>query len=142
MANTRWLSKVLKWIFAGLAVVMSLVAVAIVVVMIVNPELPPDTMMGPVTVNVLGQPGSFVLEHSQFAAALAKGGVQVKVDDAHGFVEVVKHTGLPVALLSVVYFMLLLGLMRRLFANVGRGATLTRQNVRRVELIGLSLRIF
>ena len=142
MANTRWLSKVLKWIFAGLAVVMSLVAVAIVVVMIVNPELPPDTMMGPVTVNVLGQPGSFVLEHSQFAAALAKGGVQVKVDDAHGFVEVVKHTGLPVALLSVVYFMLLFGLMRRLFANVGRGDSFTRQNVRLVQLIGFSLLIY
>jgi hypothetical protein len=142
MANTLWLSKVLKWIFAGLAVLMSVAAVAIVIVMIVNPQLPPDTMVGPLNVNVMGQPGSVVLAHSKFAAMLINGGVQVRVDDAHGLVEVAKRTGLPVALLSVVYFMLLFGLMRRLFANVGRGDSFTRQNVRLVQLIGFSLLIY
>lgn len=142
MANTRWLSKVLKWIFAGLTVLMSLAAVALVVVMIINPQLPPDTMVGPVTVDVFGQPGSVVLAHSKFAAMLINGGAQVRIDDAHGLVEVVKHSGLPVALLTVVYFMLLFGLMRRLFANVGRGDSFTRQNVRLVQLIGFSLLIF
>lgn len=142
MANTRWLSKVLKWFFTGFAALMLAAAVAIVVVMVVDPQLPRDAAMGPVNVEVLGQPGSFVLHHSQFAAALAKGGVMVRVDDARGLLEIAKHKGLPVALLAVVYFMLLFGLMRRLFANVGRGESFTRQNVRLVQLIGFSLLVY
>jgi hypothetical protein len=142
MANTRWLSKVLKWAFGAFAILMMVVAVVIAVVMVVDPQLPHDAMAGPVNVQVFGQPGTFVLQNSQFAAALAKGGVQIRVDDAHGLVEVVKHTGLPVALLTVLYFMLLFGLMRRLFANVGRGESFTHQSVRLVQLIGFSLLVY
>ena len=139
MTNTLWLSKVLKWVFGALAILMMVAAIGIAVVIVVNPSLPSSAAMGPFDVTVLGQPGSFVLQNSQFAAALVKGGVQVRVDDAHGLVEVVKHAGLPVALFTVLYFMVLFGLMRRLFINVGRGQSFTQQSVRLVQIIGFSL---
>ena len=74
MTNTRWLSKFLKWVFGGFTILMTVAAVAIVVVMVIDPKLPPDAMVGPVDVQLLGQPGSFVLQNSHFAAALALSG--------------------------------------------------------------------
>ena len=142
MTNTRWLSKFLKWVFGGFTILMTVAAVAVVVVMVLDPKLPPDAMVGPVDVQLLGQPGSFVLQNSHFAAALIQGGIQVRVDDARGLIEVVKHTGLPVVLLTLLYFIMLFGLMHRLFNNVGRGESFTSQNVRIVQIIGFSLLIF
>jgi hypothetical protein len=142
MANTRWLSKFLKWVFGGFVILLTIAAVAIVAVMVIDPKLPPDATVGRVDVQVLGQPGSFVVQNSQFAAALIKGGVQMRVNDAPGLVEVAKHTGLPMALLAVLYYAMLFGLMHRLFRNVGGGESFTRQNVRLVQIIGFSLLIY
>jgi len=49
---------------------------------------------------------------------------------------------LPLAILNVLFFTLLFDLLRRLFRNVGRGESFTRQSVRLVQIIGLSLLVF
>ena len=60
MTDTRWLSVVLKWLFAVLAIVMMVGAGAIVVVMVIDPSLPPGATTGMVDIRVLGQPGRAV----------------------------------------------------------------------------------
>jgi hypothetical protein len=48
--------------FAVLAVLASIAAAFIVVVMLVDPELPPDTRLGPSRGEFLGQPASIALQ--------------------------------------------------------------------------------
>jgi hypothetical protein len=139
MSNTRWLARLLKWVFLVFTIFMGIAAVAIVAVLAIDPKLPADTAVGPLTVEMMGQQGSILFQNSSFAASAIHAGLRLRVDNATGLFEVVKHVGLPVALLNVAFFGLLFDLMRRLFRNVLRNESFTRQNVRLVQAIGLSL---
>ena len=142
MTNTSWLSKLLRWVFGAFTVLMGIGALAIVVVLLVDPKLPGDAHIGPVDVEVMGLTGTMMLHNSALAAQLVHGGISVRVDQASGLLELLKHAGLPLALLNILFFGLLFDLMRRLFRNVGRGESFTRQTVRLVQIIGFSLLAF
>lgn len=140
---TSFLPRLLKWVFRVLSVLMGIAAVAIVVTLLINPSLPGDTTVGPVKIELFGQPGVLWLQNATFSAQyLMNHSVNVRLNNAAGLFEVVKHTGLPVALLGVVYFGLLFELLRRLFANVQHGLSFTRQSLRLVQVIGVSLLVF
>jgi hypothetical protein len=142
MTNTSWLAKVLKWAFLVFTVFMGIGALAIVAVLVIDPKLPGGAHVGPVDVEVMGLTGTMMLHNSALAAQLVHGGISVRVDQAAGLVELLKHTALPLVLLNILFFMLLFDLMRRLFRNVGRGESFTRQTVRLVQIIGFSLLAF
>jgi len=140
MPNTSWLPRVLRWIFRFMTVVLGIAAIAIVVVMIVDPKLPGDAAFGPIDVEIMGQPGVVLLKDSTLMAHyIRNGAVNVRVNDAGGLLEVLKHAGLPLALLTVFFFGFLFELLYRLFRNVGRGQSFTRQSLRLVQIIGISL---
>ncbi|MDR3526549.1 MAG: DUF2975 domain-containing protein [Rhizomicrobium sp.] len=134
-----WLPRVLRWGFTVFTVLCGIAAVAILVVMAVDPKLPGNANLGTAKVELMGLPGTIFLENSTLGAQLAHGGLSMRVNDAAGLFEIIKHTGLPVALLCVLYFMLLFELLRRLFRNVGRGESFTRPTFRLVQIIGFSL---
>lgn len=142
MTNTSWLPKFLRWVFGALTVVLGIAALVVVVVLLVDPKLPGDAHLGPVDVEVMGLTGTMILHNSALAAQLVHGGISVRVDQAAGLLEILKHAGLPLALLNVLFFMLLFDLMRRLFRNVGRGESFTLPTVRLVQVIGFSLLAF
>ena len=66
MTNTAWLPKLLRWLFTFFVVVMTLGAIAVCVVIVIDPTLPPGTHFGPMKVDFLGQPGSVVLQRFGF----------------------------------------------------------------------------
>ena len=142
MTNTSWLPKVLRWMFTLFAVFTALAAIALCILWLVDPKLPADAHFGPATVNIMGQPGSIALWNSNFMLTALHGNVTLGVQQAGGLIELAKHYGLPLAILNVLFFTLLFDLLRRLFRNVGRGESFTRQSVRLVQIIGLSLLIF
>jgi hypothetical protein len=139
MSNTRWLARLLKWVFLVFTVFMGIGALAIVVVLAIDPTLPHGTRIGTIDVEMLGQTGTIVFKNSTLVASMFHSGLTARVDDANALFELVKHIGLPVALLSVLYFGGLFELLRRLFRNVVRGESFTRQSMRLVQVIGLSL---
>jgi len=142
MADTRWLARVLKWVFLVFEVLMGIGAVAIVIVMIISPRLPAQAGFGPANVDIWGLPGTIMIRNSDFAAVLAHGGIMVRVDNAAALVEIALRFGLPLGLLCVAFYFLLFDLLRRLFRNVLRGESFTRTTVRLVQGIGLSLLVF
>jgi hypothetical protein len=142
MSNTRWLARLLKWVFLVFTVFMGIAALAIVVVLVVDPKLPHGTRIGTFDIEMLGQTGTVVFKNATLNASMFHNGVSARVDDANGLFDLVKHIGLPVALLSVLYFAGLFELMRRLFRNVVRGESFTRQTMRLVQVIGLSLVVY
>jgi hypothetical protein len=146
MAPVSFLPKLFRWVFTVLAVLLVLSSVMLVVTMLINPKLPPGTHFGPTTGNVGGQPASFVLEakgdDSDFTATLFNGTIQIFVKQAGGLVEVIKDNGLPVALLATIFLAILFDLLRRLFKNVGRGESFTRQTVLLVQLVGATLLVY
>lgn len=142
MSNTRWLARLLKWAFLVFTVFMGISALAIVVVLVIDPKLPHGTRIGTFNVDMLGQTGTIVFQNSTLVASMFHSGLRARVDDTNGLFELLKHIGLPVALLSVLYFGGLFDLLRRLFRNVVRGESFTRQSMRLVQVIGLSLVVF
>jgi len=134
-----WLPRVLRWAFTAFTIFCGIAALAILIVLMVDPKLPAGAQLGPKSVEVLGLPGTVILQNFTFVAQLAHGGLAMRVNDASGLFEVLIHTGLPVALLHVLFFMLLFDLLRRLFRNVGRGESFTRPTFRLVQIIGFSL---
>jgi hypothetical protein len=142
MTNTRWLAKLLRWVFFAFEMFLSIGAVAIAGVLLVDPKLPADAAFGPTNTEIMGQPGSFVFHDSTFAATLVNGGLNLRVDSAAGLFELVKHVGLPVALLSVLFLIAVFELLRRLFRNVVRGESFTPQTVRLVQGLGLTLLVY
>lgn len=143
MPNTSWLPRVLRWIFRFMTVVLGIAALVIVVVMLIDPKLPGDAAFGPIDLELMGQPGKVFLKNSTLMAQYIRdGAVNVRVNDAAGLVEVIKHVGLPLALMVVLYFGFLFELLFRLFRNVGRGQSFTRQNLRLVQVIGVSLLVY
>ncbi|MDE1985832.1 MAG: DUF2975 domain-containing protein [Alphaproteobacteria bacterium] len=142
MTNTSWLAKFLKWMFAIFTVFAALGTVAFCIVWMIGPNMPPGLHLGPHTLNILGQPGTVALSNSTFNLTALHGNLRLSVDQATGFVETLRHYGLPVLILKAAFFAALFELLRRLFSNVGRGESFTHQNVRLVQIIGLSLMAF
>ena len=139
MTSTAWLPKFLRWIFTFFVVVMALGAVAIVAVMAIDPTLPANAGFGTINVEFAGQPGTIRFQSATFPAIMVNGGLKLTVDNAAGLFDLVKHYGLPVALISVLFCLVLFELLRRLFRNVVRGESFTRETVRLVQILGVSL---
>ena len=59
---SSFLPKAFRWIFTVLAILTAIAAVAIVLVIVIDPALPPDAHFGPVHGDVLGQPAVFALQ--------------------------------------------------------------------------------
>ena len=143
MTNTSWLPKFLRWMFTVLVVFSALGAVAVLVVMLIDPTLPPGAHFGPIKTNFLGQPGSmFFFRDSAFALTAFRGGLAVSIRNAGGLIEILKHYGLPLILLQIVFFMVVFELLRRLFRNVGRGESFTQPTLRLVQILGVSLLVY
>jgi hypothetical protein len=140
------LPKLFRWIFAVLAVFAVLGAVAICLAIIINPKLPAGTHFGPIAIDVLGEPGTVVLSpaggDSNFTVTALRGNLILSAEKAGGLVEVLKHWGLPLTLLNMIFFAVLFDLLRRLFRNVGRGDSFTLQSVRLVQILGGWLILF
>jgi hypothetical protein len=125
---------------------MSIGVVATCIAMIIDPRLPPGTHFGPTEVGILGQPGTVALRavdgDSNFTATALQGTVVLSVEKAGGLVQVLVHHGLPVALVHLLFLAALFELLRRLFRNVGRGESFTRQTVQLVQIVGFSLIVY
>jgi hypothetical protein len=143
MTNTSWLPKFLRWMFTVFVIFTALCAVAVLVVMLIDPTLPPGAHFGPIKTNFLGQPGSmFFFRDSAFALTAFRGGLAVSIRNAGGLIEILKHYGLPLILLQIVFFMVVFELLRRLFRNVGRGESFTQPTLRLVQILGVSLLVY
>jgi hypothetical protein len=146
MTDISFLPKLFRWVFTVLAVIAVLGAVGICVAMAIDPSLPAGTHFGPLPINFLGQPGSVALRatngDSDFTVTALRGSIILFVEKAGGLIEVVKHYGLPLILINTIFFAVLFDLLRRLFRNVGRGESFTRQSVYLVQIVGASLIVF
>lgn len=145
----RLLPKLFRVVFAVLAVLGACFAICIVVIMLVDPELPPEARFGPVKGVFLGQPASLAvypgsdgLGESALELRAFDGNVAVTVNRAAGAVRLFNAYGLPVLLAYAVFFATLFELLRRLFRNVGRGESFSPQSVRLVQIVGGSLIVF
>jgi len=140
------LPKLFRWVFTVLAVLAVLGALAICLAMVINPKLPPGTHFGPLNVDLLGQPGTVALHpangDADFTITALRGSVTVFVERAGGLIELLKLYGFPLILINMIFFAVLFDLLRRLFRNVGRGESFTRQNVNLVQIVGVSLLVF
>lgn len=142
MTNTAWLPKLLRWMFTFFVIVMILGVIAVCVVIIIDPTLPPGTHFGPMKIDVLGQPGSVVFKNSVFALTAFRGVLAITIQNAGGLIEMLKHYGLPLILLRIVFFIVVFELLRRLFRNVGRGESFTLPTLRLVQILGVSLLVY
>ncbi len=142
MTNTSWLPKFLRWMFTFFVIMLALAAIALCVVLVIDPALPPDTHFGPMKVDFLGQPGSVVFRDSAFALTAFRGGLAISIQNTGGLIEMLKHYGLPLILLRVVFFIVVFDLLRRLFRNVGRGESFTQPTLRLVQTLGVSLLVY
>ena len=145
----RFLPRLFHISFAVLAVLASTAAAFIVVVILVDPELQPDTRLGPSHGEFLGQPASIALQpaaggqgDSVLELRAFNGNVAATVDKPAGVIERLKTFGLPVLLIHFLFFAALFELLRRLFRNVGRGDSFTPQSVRLVQIVGGALIVF
>lgn len=140
------LPKLFRWVFTALVVIAVLGAVGVCVAMAVDPKLPPGTHFGPLTVDLMGQPGTVALRatngDSDFTLTALRGSITLFVAKAGGLIELLKIYGLPLILINLIFFAVLFDLLRRLFRNVGRGESFTRQNVFLVQIVGASLIVF
>jgi hypothetical protein len=146
MPSVSVLPKLFHWLFAFLEFVFVLGVVVICIALVVDPKLPAGTHFGPMQVDLMGQPGTVTLRavdgDSDFTVAALRGSLNLLVKGAGGLLEVVKHYGLPLILIKSVFLALLFELLRRLFRNVGRGESFTRQTVSLVQIVGVSLLLF
>jgi len=143
MVPVSFLPKFFRWVFTVLMVLVGIGVFGIVVALIIDPHLPPGTHFGPVHGNFAGQPAVMTLaahgSDSDLSASLFKGTISLFVTQANGLFEELKHKGLIVALIDTIFLVVLLDLLRRLFRNVGRGESFTRQTVQLVQLVGASM---
>jgi Protein of unknown function (DUF2975) len=141
MTNTAWLPKVLRWLFAVMSIASGILAIALIILLVIDPKLPFDHL-GPYHVDISGQPGTVSMLDSNFLVSAFHGAVVVRMMDASGLIELLKHYGLPLIILNAVFFAVLFDLMRRMFRNVGRGESFTQATVKLVQIIGVSLLVF
>jgi hypothetical protein len=142
MKDTRWISRLLKWLFAVCMVGCIVGAVAVVIVMVIDPKLSSLGGNANFSFDVLGQNGTLTVTNKSAVADWMRGNVHVKVADPDGLFNVMKYHGLPLALMFTLFYAILFDLLRRLFRNVVRGDSFTRNNVRLVQIIGLALVAF
>jgi hypothetical protein len=145
-ASVSFLPKIFRWAFTVFAVLSGIGALAICVVLLVNPHLPPGAHFGPITTNMLGQPGTLALRpagaDSNLMITALRGNLTFAINQAGGMIEVLKHYGLPVVLLDMLFLVALFELLRRLFRNVGRGESFTPETIRLVQYVGGLLIVF
>ncbi len=146
---SQFLPKLFRWGFTVLAGLTALGAVCLIVIILVDPKLPPDAHFGPVHGDLGGQPATFALQpdtSSKGEPVLSmqafKGNIAMRVDKPAGVVELLKRYGLPLLLIYAIFFTALFEVLRRLFRNVGRGDSFTPQSVRLVQVVGGSLIVF
>lgn len=143
MAPTSFLPTLFRWVFTTAEVLCILAAICIAAAYLIDPRLPPGTQFGPLAVDFAGQPGTVALtpanNDSNFTVTAFSGNIVLLVEQAGGLIEVAKRYGLPAILITVIFSILLLDLLRRLFRNVSRGQSFTRQTVFFVQLLGVSL---
>lgn len=143
----NFLPRLFHWVFAVCAVVAALAACGILVLMLVDPALPPDARFGPVTAEFMGQPATLAVQEGaaggqgnpSLSVRAFNNNITMTVDNARGAIERLKTYGLPVLLLYAVFLTALFEMLRRLFRNVGRGDSFTPQSVRLVQIVGGSL---
>lgn len=143
---SSFLPKLFRWVFTVMVVLMVIGALGICIAMIIDPGLPVGTHFGPKEVDILGQPGTITLRpvggDSNFTITALRNSVSITIAQAGGFIQVLVRNGLPVALMHVVFLGVMFELLRRLFRNVERGESFTRQTVLLVQFVGLSLLAF
>ncbi len=146
---SRFLPKLFGLVFTVLTVLSAFAVVCLIVVILVDPTLPPDARFGPVHGEFLGQPATLALQPDAsgqgepvLSARAFNGHVAMTVDEPSGVVERLKRYGLPLLLIHAVFFTALFELLRRLFRNVGRGDSFTPQSVRLVQIVGGVLIVF
>ena len=140
------LPRIFRWTFLILAVAFAAAALVVALVMLVNPHPPAGVNVGPADVDLMGQPATVALRamgvNSDFLATAFQGNVTISVEKANGLVDVFKHYGLPYILANLVFLALLFELLRRLFRNVGRGESFSRDTIRLVQLVAGLLIVF
>src|SRR5690348_16930942 len=140
------LPRIFQWVFLVLAILFAIAAWFVAVAMLISPSLPAGFHLGPAEVDLAGQPATFALrataEGSDFTAMAFQGNLSLAVSKANGLVELLKHYGLPVLLLKMLFLAALFELLRRLFRNVGRGESFTRDTIRLVQGVGGLLILF
>lgn len=146
MASVSVLPRLFRWVFTALEALTLLGAVIICLAVLIDPRLPSDTHFGPFVIDFAGQPGSVALRavhgDSDFTATAFRGSLTLLVGKTGGLLEVAKRYGLPLLLIKTVLFALLFDLLRRLFRNVGRGESFTRQSVYLVQIVGGTLIVY
>ncbi|MGD0143393.1 MAG: DUF2975 domain-containing protein [Rhizomicrobium sp.] len=146
MASVSVLPKIFRWVFTVFAALAALAAVAICILMVVNPHLPPGAHFGPIAADVGGQPGTLVIRPANgdvdLMATVFRGTITLFVGKAGGLIEILKHYGLPLVLVDLLFFAGLFELLRRLFRNVGRGDSFSRHTVLLVQIVGGLLIVF
>ena len=140
------LPRIFRWVFLVLTILFALSAVIIVIVMLVDPHMPPGVHLGPAQFDLAGHSGTVLLRadgsDSNFSVTAFGGNVSLAVEKAGGLVELLKHYGLPLILLKMIFLAALFELLRRLFRNVGRGESFTRDTIRLVQAVGGLLILF
>lgn len=142
---TGTLPKIFRWIFTVLVGLMAFAALLICIVMLINPHLPPNAHFGPTTVDVgaPGEPATVLLQPANgdfnFQITAFHGTITFFFDKAGGLIETMKHYGLPLWLLHVLFLGALFELLRRLFRNVGRGDSFSPGTVRLVQSVAVLL---
>lgn len=146
MASVSFLPTLFRWLFSIVEGLCVLAAIVIALTYLIDPSLPAGTHFGPLEVDFAGQPGSVALSavnnDSDFTLTAFRGDIVLAVQQAGGLIEVAKHYGLPAILISAIFFIVLFDLLRRLFRNVSRGDSFTRQSVFFVQLVGVSLIVY
>ena len=146
MASVSILPKLFRWLFTVVEGLCVLAALVIALTYLIDPRLPAGTHFGPFVVDFAGQPGTVTLSaannDSDFTVTALRGNIVVLVEQAGGLIEVAKRYGLPAILISAIFFIVLFDLLRRLFRNVSRGDSFTRQSVYLVQLVGASLIVY
>lgn len=146
MTSVSLLPRIFRWVFLVLAALFAVAALVIGIMILVNPHMPPGAHLGPASVDLAGQSGTVALRaagaDSDFLATAFGGNLTLAVEKANGLVELLKHYGLPVILLNLVFLALLFELLRRLFRNVGRGESFSRDTIRLVQAVAGLLIVF
>jgi len=145
MKPASFLPMAFRWVFTVLVVLCGIAAVAVVLVMLVDPSLPADAQFGQKG-ELLGQPAEFALQPATagsvepaFSAKAFNGSVTLRVEKAGGMIQLLKRYGLPLILIKTLFLTALFELLRRLFRNVERGDSFTPQSVRLVQIVGFLL---
>ena len=140
------LPRIFHWVFLVLVLIFVVAAWVVGFVMVVNPHMPPGAHLGPAEFTLAGQSGTIALRStgtdSDFLGMAFGGNVSVAVEKAGDLVELLKHYGLPLILTEMIFLATLFELLRRLFRNVGRGESFTRNTIRLVQGVGGLLILF